>query len=141
MRILALDVGEKRIGLAMSDELGWTAQGLPTLERQSSDQDLSAIVQLAKEHKVTEIVVGMPVNMNGTLGKKAEEVTEFLQDLKQKTDIPIKVWDERLTSLQAERIMIAANVSRKKRKQKSDKLAAQLILQGYLDSKTGSSDV
>ncbi|MCQ9208429.1 MAG: Holliday junction resolvase RuvX [Omnitrophica bacterium] len=136
MRILALDLGEKNIGLAISDKLGWTAQGLPTLRRQAQDKDICAIADIAKENCVTEIVVGMPINMNGTLGKSAQAVAAFLEDLKKKVTLPIKVWDERLTSLQAEKVLLEQDLSRKKRKHKIDRLAAQLILQNYLDSKT-----
>ncbi len=135
MRILALDVGEKNIGLAVSDELGWTAQGLPTLRRQTKDKDISTIADIVKDKHVTEIVVGMPVNLDGSLGKKAKEITSFLEDLKKKVTSSIKAWDERLSSVQAEKVMLEADLSRKKRKRKIDKIAAQLILQSYLDSK------
>lgn len=138
MRILALDVGEKNIGLAVSDELGWTAQGLPNLQRKAQDQDISAILNTAKEKVVGEIVVGMPINLDGSLGKAAKEVTVFLEDLKKKTTLPVKVWDERFSSAQAERVMLEADLSRRKRKKKIDQLAAQLILQSYLDAQ-GSS--
>ena len=136
MRILALDVGEKNIGLAISDKLGWTAQGLPTLRRQTKDKDINFIVDLAKEQGISEVIVGMPVNLDGTLGKKAQEVASFMEDLKKDLALPIKAWDERLTSVQAERVMLEANLSRKKRKQNVDRLAAQLILQSYLTSKS-----
>lgn len=135
MRILALDVGEKNIGLAISDELGLIAQGLPTLRRQTKDKDTSTIADIVKDRDVTEIVVGMPLNMDGSLGKSAKEVTSFLEDLRKKVNLPMKVWDERLTSVQAEKVMLEADLSRKKRKRKIDKLAAQLILQSYLDSR------
>lgn len=135
MRILALDVGEKNIGLAISDELGWTAQGLSSLRRQTKDKDIRSIIDLVKEKDVLEIVVGMPINLDGSLGKKAQEVTLFLEDLKKKVTLPIKAWDERLTSVQAEKAMLEADLSRKKRKRKIDTLSAQLILQSYLDSK------
>lgn len=136
MRILALDVGEKNIGLAISDKLGWTAQGLPTLRRQTKDKDINFIVDLAKEQGISEVIVGMPINLDGTLGKKAQEVASFMEDLKKDLALPIKAWDERLTSVQAERVMLEANLSRKKRKQNVDRLAAQLILQSYLTSKS-----
>lgn len=135
MRILALDVGEKNIGLAISDELGLIAQGLPTLRRQTKDKDTSTIADIVKDRDVTEIVVGMPLNMDGSLGKSAKEVASFLEDLRKKVNLPMKVWDERLTSVQAEKVMLEADLSRKKRKRKIDKLAAQLILQSYLDSR------
>ena len=135
MRILALDLGEKNIGLAISDELGWTAQGLPTLRRQSDAQAVREIAQLAKERQVCEIVVGMPINLDGSLGKKAREVADFIEDLKKKSDAPIKVWDERFSTMQAERVLLEADLSRKRRKKKIDRLAAQIILQNYLDSR------
>lgn len=136
MRILALDIGEKNIGLAISDELGWTAQGRPNLQRKTIDEDILALAKIIKENKIGEIVAGMPINMDGTLGKQAKEVTRFVEDLKKKITLPIKIWDERLSSLQAEKIMIEADLSRKKRKKKIDMLAAQLILQSYLDAKS-----
>lgn len=141
MRILALDVGEKNIGLAISDKLGYTAQGLPNLRRQAQDEDIFKIIEIAKANEVTEIVVGMPLNLDGSLGKKAKEVTQFLEQLQEKVDLPVKTWDERLTTVQAEKVLLAQDTSRKKRKIKIDRLAAQLILQGYLDAKSESKDV
>jgi putative Holliday junction resolvase len=139
MRILALDIGEKNIGLAISDELGWTAQGLPNLQRKTLDEDILALARIVEENKVGEIVAGMPINMDGSFSRQAKEVTHFLEDLKKKITLPLKVWDERLSSLQAEKIMLEADLSRKKRKKKIDMLAAQLILQSYLDAKTHHS--
>ena len=134
-RILALDVGEKRIGLAISDGLGWTAQGLPTLSGEDKDKAICAIAEIVRERQVTEIVLGMPLNMDGTPGKRAKETALFLEDLKKEIPLPIKTWDERLSSAQAQRLMLEADLSRKKRKKKVDRLAAQLILQSYLDAK------
>ena len=141
MRILALDLGEKNIGLAISDKLGLIAQGLPTLRHQTKDEDISAIADILKVHHITEVVVGIPVNLDGSLGKKAQEVAVFLEDLKKKITLPIKVWDERFTSVQAEKVLLEAGLSRKKRKRKIDQLAARLILQNYLDAKVISKDV
>ncbi len=141
MRILALDVGEKNIGLAISDKLGLIAQGLPTLRHQTKDEDISAIANILKVHHITEVLVGIPVNLDGSLGKKAQEVAVFLEDLKKKITLPIKVWDERFTSVQAEKVLLEAGLSRKKRKRKIDQLAARLILQNYLDAKVISKDV
>ena len=141
MRILALDVGEKNIGVAISDELGWTAQGLPTLRRQTKDRDTCAIANIVEEKCVTRIVVGMPISLDGSLGKKAREVASFVEDLKRRLRLPIKVWDERITSVQAERLMLEADLSRKKRKKKIDQLSAQLILQSYLDAESRPQDV
>lgn len=141
MRILALDVGEKNIGLAISDELGWTAQGRPSLRRQAKSKDFAAIVNIAKENQAAEIVVGMPVNLDGSVGEKAKQIAAFVEELRKETALPIKVWDERLTSVQAEKVMLEQDLSRKKRKERSDRLAAQLILQNYLDAKNNLQNV
>ena len=135
MRILGLDVGTKRIGVAMSDELMITAQGLDSIERKNLKSDLGDIERLIKEFGVYEVVVGLPINMDGTYSAKTKEVIEFLDDLMEIVKIPVKTWDERLTSVQAERVLLEADMSRAKRKRLSDKLAAQLILQTYLNSR------
>ena len=136
MRIMALDVGTKRIGVAMSDELFLTAQGAETLYRMALDADLAKIKKIAEANGVGEIVVGLPINMNGTYGAKAKEVIEFMDNLaKAVTPLPVKTWDERLTTVQAERTLLEADVTRSKRKKAIDKLAAQIILQSYLDSR------
>ena len=132
---MALDVGTRRIGVAMSDELFLTAQGADTIYRNSLDADLGKIKKTAEENGVGEIVVGLPINMNGTYGPKAKEVLEFMSSLAKVTTIPVKTWDERLTTAQAQRTLIEADVSRAKRKHAIDKLAAQIILQSYLDSR------
>ena len=132
---MALDVGTKRIGVAMSDELFLTAQGADTIYRNSLDADLGKIKRVAEENSVGEIVVGLPINMNGTYGPKAKEVLEFMSNLTKLVTIPVKTWDERLSTVAAERVLLAADVSRAKRKRVTDKLAAQVILQGYLDSR------
>lgn len=135
MRILGLDMGTKRIGVAISDELLLTAQGADTIERKNLKSDLDRIGSLVKENNVSEVVVGLPINMDGSYSAKTKEVIEFLDKLLESVDVPIKTWDERLTSVQAERTLLEADMSRAKRKRLSDKLAAQLILQSYLDSK------
>jgi putative Holliday junction resolvase len=132
-RILGLDVGTKGIGVAVSDELGWTAQGLHTLGRRGLDADLAALGALAREHDVERVVVGLPRNMNGTLGPQAEYVLEFAEQLKAALGLPVVTWDERLTTVAANRVLLEADVSRKKRKALVDTVAAVLILQGYLD--------
>ena len=134
MRILSLDVGTKRIGIAISDELGWTAQGIRTLHRRESKSDLREIRDIAGEYGVEEIVVGLPRNMNGSLGPQAQMVLGFIRDLRGGLDIPILTWDERLSTVEATKILIKGDLSRKKRKQKVDMSAAVLILQSYLDS-------
>ena len=133
-RILALDVGEKRIGIAISDQLGITAQGLPTIEYQSRKAALDAIAETARTYDVGEIVVGLPKNMDGSLGFKSQEVLRFSELLKRELAIPVVLWDERLTTKMAEQAMLEADLSRRKRKLKADMVAAQLILQSYLDS-------
>lgn len=136
MRILGLDVGEKRIGVAISDPFGWTAQGLMTIHRTNSEKkDLEAIVEVIKEHEVTSIVIGLPRNMNGTYGPQTENIRLFAEKLAQKTPVKIDFWDERLTTVVAERALIEADVSRNKRRKVVDKVAAVIILQNYLDSK------
>lgn len=132
---MGLDVGEKTIGIAMSDELGWTAQGVEVLRRTSLERDITRLQQIISEYQVEEIVVGLPKNMNGSLGPRAEMIKEFAEILQQTFQLPIRFWDERLTTVSAERTLIEADVSRKKRKQVIDKMAAMLILQGYLDLK------
>ena len=135
MRILALDVGTKRIGLALSDELLITAQGLDSIYRKDLKTDLDAIAHLVKENGVSEVVVGLPISMDGTYSAKTKEVTVFIEELAKAVDVPLKAWDERLTTVQAERALLEADTSRARRKHLVDKLAAQLILQGYLDSR------
>ncbi|MCG3176100.1 MAG: putative pre-16S rRNA nuclease [Candidatus Omnitrophica bacterium] len=143
MRILAIDLGDKRIGLAISDPLGYTAQGLETLENKGVDRTVAALKSLCSERGVTEIVIGLPVNMDGTEGPKARLTREWMDRLARETGLGVASWDERLTSRQAGRLMIQEGLSRQKQKQKSDQLAAILILQGYLDSRrhraTGAS--
>jgi len=134
MRFLGLDIGSKRIGLALSDELGITAQGLPTLTRTTLGNDIRKLLEIANQHNVGKIVIGLPKNMNGTLGKSAEQVLTFIQEMKVKTAIPVDVWDERLSTVAVTRTLVSANVSRRRRKEVVDKLAAVYILQGFLDS-------
>lgn len=131
MRILGLDIGTKRIGVAITDELGIIAQPLETVDA----TNIQRIMDLIEEYKVGELVVGLPLNMDGSQGPKAKEVIALVDSLKKKLSIPVKMWDERLTTIEVERHLISADVSRKKRKKSIDKLAAQLILRSYLDSK------
>lgn len=136
MRILGLDVGSKTIGVAVSDELGWTAQGLKTIQIQE-DKQKSGIPELEKiirEYGIEKIIVGLPKNMNGTIGPRGEISLQFAKLLKNRFSLPVELWDERLTTMAAERILLTADVSRKKRKKVIDKMAASLILQSYLDS-------
>ncbi|NEU31585.1 Holliday junction resolvase RuvX [bacterium LRH843] len=137
MRVLGLDVGTKTVGMALSDELGWTAQGLDTIRRDEDDpdKDFQRLSEIVKEYGVDTVVVGMPKNMNGTIGPSGERCQEFADTLSRYVSCTIKMWDERLSTVAAERMLISADVSRKKRKKVIDKMAAVMILQGYLDHK------
>ena len=130
---MGLDVGSKTIGVAISDELGLTAQGLKTIQRKSRDEDLKEIERLVEEFEIVKMVVGLPKNMNGTLGMQAEKVFQWIKVIEEKIKIPIFTWDERLTTVGASRILLEADLSRKRRKEVVDKVAAVLILQGYLN--------
>lgn len=133
MRIIALDVGQKTIGVAVSDPLGYTAQGIDTILRKNIDEDIRQIKDLISKYEISEIVVGFPKNMDGTIGRKAEEINEFIKILREAIELNIKKWDERLTTAAGEKILLQADMSRKKRKKVIDKVAACLILQSYLD--------
>jgi putative holliday junction resolvase len=137
MRIMGLDVGTKTVGVAISDALGWTAQGIETVKinEELSEFGIERIKELVKEYDVTEFVVGFPKNMNNTVGPRGEASENYKKLLEETFNLPVKLWDERLTTMAAERMLIEADVSRKKRKQVIDKMAAVMILQGYLDSK------
>jgi len=135
-RFLGLDVGDKTIGVAVSDELGWTAQGVETIKRQSKEKDLARLNELIAQYGVGGFVVGLPKNMNGTIGPRAEMCQAFGKFLEERTSLPVHMWDERLTTMAAQRMLISADVSRQKRKTVIDKMAAILILQGYLDAKS-----
>ncbi|WP_349407971.1 Holliday junction resolvase RuvX [Pseudalkalibacillus sp. SCS-8] len=135
MRKLGLDVGTKTVGIALSDALGWTAQGIETYRRKGDlDQDIGYIKELIEKHDVDQVVVGLPKNMNGTIGPSGEMCQEFAKQIEERLNITTVLWDERLTTAAAERMLIDADVSRKKRKGVIDKMAAVLILQSYLDS-------
>lgn len=133
MRILGLDVGEKRIGVAVSDPLGITAQGVTVIERKTLEDDLKRIKEIVDEYKADSIVVGMPINMDGTKGKSAEKVSGFVETLKASIGLPINTYDERLSTKESEKFLISSDVSRKKRKNVIDKIAAQIILESYLE--------
>lgn len=137
MRVLGLDVGERRIGVAVCDELGLTAQGIGVIKRNGLNQDIKSIEDLIKQYNVSKIVLGIPKNMNGTLGPQGESVKNFGEKIRKDLRIIVDYWDERLTTVEAERTLIDADLSRKKRKGVIDKLAAVLILQSYLDCKSG----
>jgi len=133
VRILAIDFGERRIGLAISDPLGITAQGLPTMDTKKVEDIFSHIQEIIKDKKVTKVVVGMPKNMNGSIGFKGKEVGRFIDKLNQKTGVEVVAWDERLTSVQSQKSMREMGTKQKK-KEMVDKISATLILQSYLDS-------
>ena len=137
MRILGLDYGSKTVGVAVSDPLGLTAQGVETIWRKQENklrQTLARIEELISEYQVERIVLGYPKNMNNTIGERAEKSLEFQQILERRTGLPVIMWDERLTTVEANRTLMEASVRRENRKQYMDKLAAVFILQGYLDS-------
>ena len=134
-RIMSLDLGEVRIGIAVSDIMRIIASGLETYTRRNIDLDTTYIANLVKEHNVGLIVLGLPINMDGTKGERVEKTYAFAEALKEKVNCQIDYMDERLTTVTAERILIDGNVRRDKRKQVIDKLAATIILQSYLDCK------
>ena len=133
IRILALDVGTKRIGLAVSDPLGITAQGLEVLTRKDRASDLERLVQVAREWRVQLVVVGLPRHMDGRLGSSAPQILELVEILQKALGVEVVTWEERLTTAEAERVLIQADLSRRRRRQVIDQLAAVLILQNYLD--------
>jgi putative holliday junction resolvase len=137
MRTLGLDVGTKTIGVAVSDAMGWTAQGLETIriEEDQTEQAIPRLKKLIHTYEVDKLVVGLPKNMNGTIGPRGEACLQFAEQLKEALGIEVIMWDERLSTMAAERVLLEADVSRKKRKKVIDKMAAVMILQGYLDSK------
>jgi len=130
---MGLDLGEKTIGVAMSDPLGLTAQGITVIKR--SSKDLEELQRLITDYEVTEIVIGLPRHMNGSLGDRALQTQKFASRLEQTFQLPVTLWDERLSTVGAERALLEADVSRAKRKKIIDKMAAVFILQGYLDSR------
>jgi putative Holliday junction resolvase len=134
MRVLGLDVGEKTIGVAISDPLGFTAQGVTTIQRKSKKNDIEELTKICSEYGVESLVIGLPKNMNGTVGPQGEKIIAFSEFVKENLNLPIKLWDERLTTVAAHKAMLEADLSRAKRKKLVDKIAASYILQGYLDS-------
>ncbi len=133
MRILGLDVGTVRTGVALSDEMGWTAQPLEVMKRLKGEADFARLGEIIAEFGVTEIVVGLPRNMNGSIGPMAQSVQAYAKELIDRFGLPVHEWDERLTTVTAERALIEGNVRRAKRKELVDKVSAAVILQGYLD--------
>lgn len=136
MRIMGLDVGVKRIGIAISDSMEIVAGGHSVLERKNLQYDLEHLKDLCRVQEIGRIVVGLPLNMNGSIGPKAQEIKDFAAQLKKYTEMEIDFWDERLSTVAAERLLLEADVSRSKRRKVIDKVAAVTILQNYLDSKS-----
>ena len=140
MRIMGLDFGSKTVGVAISDPLLITAQGIEIIRRKGENklrQTLARIEELIEEYEVSEIVLGLPKNMNDTLGDRAELSLEFQDKLERRTGLPVTMWDERLTTVSADRVMMEAGIRREHRKEYVDKIAAVFILQGYLDYRAG----
>ncbi len=134
MRVLGLDVGDVRIGVALSDETATLASGLLTLERIGPRKDVRAVVALVGKHGVGEVVVGMPYRLDGTLGPQGEKVAVFVETLRRALPVPVVTWDERLTTVAADELLADAGVRRRDRKTRIDQAAAALILQGYIDA-------
>ncbi|QTM99913.1 Holliday junction resolvase RuvX [Sediminibacillus dalangtanensis] len=136
MKKIGFDVGEKTIGVAVSDALGWTAQGITTIKWDEKDYSTaeSEIERIISEYNIEEAVVGLPKNMNGTIGERGEASQAFAKYLEDRFSLRTVLWDERLTTMAAERVLLEADMSRKKRKKVIDKMAAVMILQGYLDA-------
>lgn len=134
-RILALDLGDRRIGVALSDPLGLMAQPLLTLTRRSWAADLEALARLARENDVGRILVGMPLGMDGSRGTRVRRTEDFMAKTARATGLPVEAWDERLTTVQAERTLLEGNASRARRREVIDQVAAVILLQSYLDAR------
>ncbi|MBM3156817.1 MAG: Holliday junction resolvase RuvX [Chloroflexi bacterium] len=134
---MGLDIGEKRIGVALSDPMGIIASALTVIERTTDDAAIKQIIELARQNEVERIVVGLPRSLDGSIGKQAQAVQAFVELLKAHTELPIVTWDERLSTVAAERALLEAGTKRDKRKKHRDAVAAAFILQGYLDSQKG----
>jgi putative pre-16S rRNA nuclease len=135
-RILGLDVGDKTLGVAVSDELGLTAQGVTVRQRSSIADDRAFLREMCALYEVAAIVVGLPKNMNGSLGPQAQKTLAFIEQVRRACDVPVIAWDERLTTQAAERALLETNTNRRRRKAVRDRLAAQFILQSYLEWRT-----
>lgn len=141
MRILGIDLGEKRIGISICDELEITAQGLPTIPSTNEDGDLKNIKKIVDKYDVKKIILGLPKNMNGTLGKQAKKALFFAEKLKEICQLPVELEDERLSTSKAEKLLIEADRSRKKRKKIVDKMSAVIILQSFLDRRMMNKEI
>ncbi len=139
MRILAIDYGQKRVGLALSDRLGITAQPFKTIINQSREELIDELAEIIKANDVTEVVIGLPLHMNGTEGERAEKSRVLAAELETALNIPVYLQDERLSSAEVEKVMLAGDLSRRKRRAKRDKLAASIILRTYLAKRKGGN--
>jgi putative holliday junction resolvase len=140
-RILALDLGSKRIGLAVSDALGITAQGIPTLHRQNKRQVFEELAKVIRSYEITEIVVGLPLRMSGNTGIQSDKSEAFAEELRGRFGLPVHMFDERLTSAEAHRLLDETEMSDRRRSQVVDQMAASLILQAFLAARTSGGDV
>ena len=138
-RILAIDYGARRMGLAVSDPLGITAQGLETMQRRNKRSDLAHLQRVIRDYEVREIVLGLPLKMSGEHGAQSGKVAEFAEELRRKLNLPVHLWDERLTSAEANRVLREAELSIQKRARAVDRMAAVLILQSFLQSRSANS--
>ena len=134
-KILGLDVGDSTIGVAVSDTFGWTAQGITTIRRKNVKRDLYCLRKLIHEHDVTEVVVGIPLKMNGTLDTQTKKILSFARILRNTFHLPVVTWDERFSTVAANKLLDMGNVRKKKKAALIDKVAATIILQGYLDNR------
>jgi len=139
LRILAIDYGQKRVGLALSDRLGITAQPFKTIINQSREELIDELAEIIKANDVTEVVIGLPLHMNGTEGERAEKSRVLAAELETALNIPVYLQDERLSSAEVEKVMLAGDLSRRKRRAKRDKLAASIILRTYLAKRKGGN--
>lgn len=139
MRALALDVGDKTIGVAVSDELGWTAQPVGTIRRKNLEADLAELEKIVRDREPARFVIGLPINMDDTEGPRAAKTRRFAEVVRERFGLPIVLWDERLSTWEAERALIEQDVNRKKRKEIIDTAAAMVILRAWLDA--GSPEV
>ncbi|MFD1408917.1 Holliday junction resolvase RuvX [Kroppenstedtia eburnea] len=138
-RIMGLDLGEKRVGVAVSDPMGWTAQGVDVLRRDHPDW-LDRLARLIEDYEVEALVVGLPRNMDGSIGAKGEACRQLGRELEERFQIPVELWDERLSTVAVERTLIDADLSRRKRRKVVDRMAASWILQGYLEARRRNRD-
>jgi len=141
LRILGIDLGEKRIGISISDELGITAQGLPTIIAINEIEDLKNIKEIIDKYKVEKIILGLPINMNGSLGKQAKKAISFAEKLKSSFQLTVELEDERLSTSKAEKYLIETDRRRKKRKKVIDKISAIIILQSFLDRRLMNKEI